>query len=82
MRLFRDQATLRIALTAATVDAFMGDGLGFHDWLAGPVGRRFGYIGAGLDLEEGIGMALRREDKELLGRPRRRAQGRETAAAT
>ena len=71
VRLFRDQATLRMALTAATVDAVMGDGLGLHDWLAGPVGRRFGQVGAGLRLDEGIGIAVRPEDRAPLQRPNR-----------
>ena len=68
VRLFRDRAALRIALAAGTVDAIVGDGLGFHDWLQGPVGRLFGYVGARLRLDEGIGMAVRREDRELLDR--------------
>ena len=68
VRLFRDQAGLRRALSAETVDAIMGDGLGFHDWLQSPAGRPFGYVGAGLRLDEGTGMAVRREDRALLGR--------------
>ena len=68
IRLFRDQTTLRIALAAGTIDAMMGDGLGFHDWLQSPAGRLFGYVGAGLQLDEGIGMAVRREDRELIDR--------------
>lgn len=68
VRLYRDQKDLRLALDMGVVDAMLGDSLGFYNWLGTLAGRRFQYVGDGLQLDEGIGMAVRREDKELLSR--------------
>lgn len=65
IRLFVDhEASLR-ELAAGRVDALFGDGLGFWSWLRSPDGAGFEFAGEGYRLDEGIGIAVRKEDEAL-----------------
>ena len=65
IELYESPPELHGALTNAKVDAIFGDVLGLYAWLAGPNGGSFTFVGAGRHLDEGIGIAVRREDDEL-----------------
>ncbi len=68
IRLFGGQGALRRALLEGRVDAAFGDGLGFWTWLRSPAGADFAFAGEGYRLDEGIGIAVRKEDETLRGR--------------
>ncbi len=65
IRLFTGQDELLNALSAGRVDAVFGDGLGFWSWLQGEAGAGFAFVGDGYRLDEGIGIAVRKEDETL-----------------
>ncbi len=65
IRLFAGQDELLKALSAGRVDAVFGDGLGFWSWLQGEAGAGFAFVGDGYRLDEGIGIAVRKEDETL-----------------
>ncbi len=52
-------------LVSGEVDALLGDALGFWQWLQTPEGSGFTFVGDGLQLDEGIGIAVRKEDDAL-----------------
>ena len=65
IRLFTEPGAPLRALAAGRLDAVFGDGLGFWNWLRSPEGAGFAYVGDGYRLDEGIGIALRKEDEAL-----------------
>lgn len=65
IRLFTEHEALLRALDGGEVDAVFGDGLGFWNWLQSPKGTRFEFVGKGYRLDEGIGIAVRKEDEAL-----------------
>ena len=65
VRLYADQEALTRALVEGRVDAAFGDALGFRDWLGSPAGAGFAYVGDRYRLDEGIGIAVRKEDETL-----------------
>ncbi len=75
IRLFSTQEALLSALAGGRVDAVFGDGLGFWNWLQSPEGERFGFVGEGYRLDEGIGIAVRKEDETLRRRLNRAIEG-------
>ena len=75
VRLYTDQEELLRDLVAGRVDAIFGDGLGSHAWLEGAEGSGFEFAGAGYRLDEGIGMAVRKEDEGLRHRLNYALQG-------
>ena len=68
IKLYTEQQELYGDLVAGHLDAMFGDGLGSYAWLQGPEGAGFEFVGEGLRLDEGIGMAVRHEDASLLSR--------------
>ena len=69
IKLYDSQPELLQALALARVDAVFGDVLGLYAWLMGPTGSAFTFVGDGIELDEGIGIALRQGDEDLrLGR--------------
>ena len=56
------------ALVEGHVDAVFGDALGFWNWLGSPQGAVFAFVGEGYRLDEGIGIAVRKDDEMLLRR--------------
>ncbi len=65
VRLYRDQEALLRGLVEGRVDAVFGDALGFRNWIGGPEGAAFEFAGEGYRLDEGIGIAVRKEDDAL-----------------
>ncbi len=65
VRLYDDQEALLRALVEGRVDAVFGDALGFRNWLGSPERTAFGFAGEGYRLDEGIGIAVRKEDDAL-----------------
>ncbi len=65
IRLYADQEALDRALIEGHVDAVFGDALGFWKWLNSPEGADFAYAGGAYRLDEGIGIAVRKEDETL-----------------
>ncbi len=65
IELYADQETLDRALIEGRVDAALGDALGFWKWLMSPEGAGFAYAGDPYRLDEGIGIAVRKEDDVL-----------------
>ena len=56
------------------MDAAFGDALGFWKWLGSPGGADFAYAGEPYRLDEGIGIAVRKEDETLRQRLNRAIQ--------
>ena len=65
IKLYTGQQEMLDDLVAGRLDAVLGDGLGYHAWLQSPVGAGFEFVGEGLHLDEGIGIAVRKEDETL-----------------
>ena len=65
IKLCDSQPELLHALARARVDAVFGDALGLHAWLMGPIGSAFSFVGEGIELDDGIGIAVRRDDEGL-----------------
>ena len=65
IRLYTDQGALDRALVEGRVDAAFGDALGFWKWLGSSEGAGFAYAGDTYRLDEGIGIAVRKEDEAL-----------------
>ena len=68
IRLYAGREELLRDLVAGRLDAMFGDGLGSYAWLRGPEGSGFEFVGGKYRLDEGIGIAVRREDTAFLGR--------------
>ena len=65
IRLFTESGAPLQALVEGSIDAIFGDGLGFWDWLQSPQGADFEFAGDGYRLDEGIGIAVRKDDDTL-----------------
>ena len=65
VRLYRGQTELLQALVNGHVDAVFGDILGLHAWLSTSEDAKFRFIGEGIRLDEGIGIAVRHQDEAL-----------------
>ena len=65
IKLYDSQPELLHALSRSRVDAVFGDVLGLYARLMGPTGSDFTFVGEGIELDEGIGIALRQEDEAL-----------------
>ena len=65
IELYTGQQEMLDDLVAGHLDAVLGDGLGYHAWLQSPDGAGFEFTGDGLRLDEGIGIAVRKEDETL-----------------
>ena len=74
IRLYANQGALDRALIEGRVDAAFGDALGFWKWLGSPEGAGFAYAGETYRLDEGIGIAVRKEDEALRRRLNRAIQ--------
>lgn len=68
IRLYAEFEELLGDFIAGRLDAVFGDGLGWHVWLESPEGDGFAFVGEGYRLDEGIGIAVRKDDPQLLRR--------------
>ena len=65
IRLYDGQGALDRALIEGRLDAAFGDALGFWKWLGSPEGAGFAYASDTYRLDEGIGIAVRKQDQAL-----------------
>ncbi len=65
IRGYTNQKKLVQALIEGRVDAMFGDALGYWDWLRSAEGAGFAFAGEAYRLDEGIGIAVRKESDDL-----------------
>lgn len=66
IRHFTEHDSIYEALKKDEVDAIFGDSLGYWYWLQGADGADFRFVGDGFRIDEGIGIAVRKDDDDLL----------------
>ena len=65
IKLYDTQTNAYLDLAANRLDAIFADGLVLHQWLKTREGAGFALVGDAYDLDDGIGIALRKEDDGL-----------------
>ncbi len=65
VKLYDKQTDAYLDLAARRLDAIFADGLVLHEWLKTKAGAGFEMVGAAYELDEGIGIAVRKEDNVL-----------------
>ena len=65
VKLYDTQEQVFLALTAGGLDAAFGDGLMLFEWLRNNGSDEYHLVGDGYSLDDGIGIAVRKEDNEL-----------------
>ena len=65
VKLYDTQENVFLDLTAGRLDAVFGDGLMLYEWLQTDAGADYRLVGDAYSLDEGIGIAVRKEDDEL-----------------
>jgi polar amino acid transport system substrate-binding protein len=68
VKLYDTQENAWLDLEAGRTDAVLADGFLAYDWLQSATGKNFEFKGDPVFDDDKIGMALRKEDKELLGK--------------
>ncbi len=65
IKLYDTQENANLDLGNGRLDAMLADGLVIYDWLKTDEGAGFDFVGEGLSLDDGIGIAVRKEDTAL-----------------
>ena len=65
IKLYDTQTNAYLDLAARRLDAIFADGLVLHEWLKTKAGAGFMLVGKAYELDEGIGIAVRKEDDVL-----------------
>jgi len=65
IKLYDTQTNAYLDLAARRLDAIFADGLVLHEWLKTKAGAGFMLVGKAYELDEGIGIAVRKEDDAL-----------------
>ena len=65
IKLYDTQTNAYLDLAARRLDALFADGLVLHEWLKTKAGAGFMLVGKAYELDEGIGIAVRKEDDAL-----------------
>ena len=65
VKLYDTQENVFLDLTSGRLDAVFGDGLMLYEWLQTDAGVDYRLVGDAHRLDEGIGIAVRKEDDEL-----------------
>ena len=65
VRLYDTQENVFLDLAAGRLDAVFGDGLMLYEWLQTDAGAGYQMVGDAYRMDEGIGIAVRKEDDEL-----------------
>ncbi len=65
VKLYDKQTDAYLDLAARRLDAIFADGLVLHEWLKTRAGAGFEMVGDAYELDEGIGIAVRKEDNTL-----------------
>ena len=66
IKLYDTQENANLDLSSGRLDAIFADGLVIHEWLTTDEGAGFEFVGEGYSLDDGIGIAVRKEDTALL----------------
>lgn len=65
LKLYDTQENANLDLANGRLDAMLADGLVMYEWLGTDDGKGFEFVGEGLSLDDGIGIAVRKEDTAL-----------------
>ena len=65
VKLYDTQENVFLDLTSGWLDAVFGDGLMLYEWLQSDAGAGYLLVGDAFSMDEGIGIAVRKEDDEL-----------------
>ncbi len=65
IKLYDTQENANLDLGNGRLDAMLADGLVIYDWLKTDEGAGFDFVGEGLSLDDGIGIAVRKDDTAL-----------------
>jgi len=65
VKLYDTQENVVLELAAGRLDAVFGDGLVLYEWLQTEAGAEHQMVGDAYSMDEGIGIAVRKEDDEL-----------------
>jgi len=65
IKLYDTQENANLDLANGRLDALLVDGLVAYEWLGSDDGKGFEFVGEGLSLDDGIGIAVRKEDSAL-----------------
>ena len=65
VELYDTQENVFLDLAAGRLDAVFGDGLMLYEWLRTEAGAEYQMVGDAYSMDEGIGIAVRKEDDEL-----------------
>ena len=65
VKLYDTQTNAYLDLAARRLDAIFADGLVLHEWLKTKAGAGFQLVGKAYELDDGIGIAVRKEDDAL-----------------
>ena len=65
VKLYDTQESVFLELTGGRLDAVIGDGLMLYEWLQTEAAAGFQLVGDAYRMDEGIGIAVRKEDDEL-----------------
>ncbi len=68
IKLYDKQTNAYLDLAVRRLDAIFADGLVLHEWLKTEAGAGFTLVGDSYELDDGIGIAVRKQDDELRGR--------------
>jgi polar amino acid transport system substrate-binding protein len=68
IKLYDTQENANLDLVNGRLDVMFADGLVMYEWLKSDDGKNFEFYGEGLSLDEGIGIAVRKEDEALRGK--------------
>ena len=65
VKLYDTQENVFLDLAGGRLDAVFGDGLMLYEWLQTEAGAQYQLVGDAYSMDEGIGIAVRKEDDEL-----------------
>lgn len=68
IKLYDTQENANLDLVNGRLDLMLADGLVMLEWLKTDDGKNFQFYGEGLSLDEGIGIAVRKDDEALRGK--------------
>jgi polar amino acid transport system substrate-binding protein len=68
IKLYDTQENANLDLVNGRLDLMFADGLVMYGWLKSDDGKNFQFYGEGLSLDDGIGIAVRKEDEALRGK--------------
>ncbi|MSO70345.1 MAG: transporter substrate-binding domain-containing protein [Alphaproteobacteria bacterium] len=65
IKLYDTQENANLDLVNGRLDVMFADGLVMYEWLKTDDGKKFEFYGGGMSLDDGVGIAVRKEDEAL-----------------